>query len=212
MNPNPNPNYNQIRGLTILINDIRNCKTKEAETKRIEKELDKIRKKFNQAKALSGYDKKKYVWKLIYIYILGYNVDFGYNYAADLITSIKFSEKMTGYIAMSILFKENNPEIDIMVNSIKNDLNNKNTLCQSMALGLACNLNNTELLIAISNDVLRFMTHFTERQLHTVKKALVCLTKIVNKNKELHDPTTWPTYLSNLCEMKYFEILLSYIN
>lgn len=101
MNPNPNPNYNVIKGLQIFINDIRSCNTREAEMKRVEKELDKIRKQFATGKALSGYDKKKCVWKLLYTYILGYKVDFGFNYAADLITSIKFSEKMTGYVSMS---------------------------------------------------------------------------------------------------------------
>lgn len=31
------------------------------------------------------YDKKKYVWKLLYIYMLGYDVEFGHKQAADLI-------------------------------------------------------------------------------------------------------------------------------
>ena len=98
---NPNPSYNTIRGLTLLISDIRNCTTKMDEIKRVESELEKIRKKFGSSKGVSGYDKKKYIWKLLYIYILGYKIDFGHNYMADLITSIKFSEKMTGYISMS---------------------------------------------------------------------------------------------------------------
>ena len=98
---NPNPSYNTIRGLTILISDIRSCTTKLDEVKRVEQELEKIRKKFGSTKSISGYDKKKYIWKLLYIYILGYKIDFGHNYMADLITSLKFSEKMTGYISMS---------------------------------------------------------------------------------------------------------------
>jgi AP-2 complex subunit alpha len=104
MNPLPNQTYNVIKGLQIFINDIRGCTTKEAETKRVEKELDKIRKKFSSGKSLTGYEKKKNIWKLLYIYILGYQVDFGYSHSADLITSAKFSEKLTGYITMSIYF------------------------------------------------------------------------------------------------------------
>jgi AP-2 complex subunit alpha len=103
MNTNPNPNFNTVKGLQIFVNNIRSCTTKEAETKRVEQELDKIRKKFTSNKALSGYEKKKNVLKLLYVYVLGYRVDFGYNYVADLITSIKFSEKVSGYIAMSKL-------------------------------------------------------------------------------------------------------------
>ena len=40
---NPNPSYNTIRGLTILISDIRNCTTRQDEVKRVEEELEKIK-------------------------------------------------------------------------------------------------------------------------------------------------------------------------
>ena len=35
------------------------------------------------------YDKKKYVWKLLYIYMLGYPVEFGHKQASDLIAAPK---------------------------------------------------------------------------------------------------------------------------
>ena len=208
MNPNPSPSYNVIKGLQVFINDIRSCNTKESEVKRVEKELNKIRERFQAGKALTGYEKKKCVWKLVYIYILGYNVDFGHNYAADLITSMKFSEKLTGYISMSILFKDNNPELNIMINSIRNDLLNNNALLQSMALTLATNVNNPELLSAITNDVLKYMTNFNEKQMYTVKKALMCLIKIMKQKKEIHS-VIWSKHLMKIVEMKNFEVLLS---
>ncbi len=198
MNQNLNPSFNIIRGLQILINDIRACTTKEAENKRVEKELNKVREKFAAGKALTGYEKKKCVWKLLYIYILGYKVDFGHNYAADLITSVKFSEKLTGYVAMSVLLKENNEEVNVMINSIRNDILNTNSLCQSMAISLATNLSNTELLTAIAQDIIKYMTSFGEKQLYTVKKALICLSKIIKVKKEIHDPSTWSKFLSKI--------------
>lgn len=42
---------------------------------------------------LSGYDKKKYVCKLLYMYILGWDIDFGHMEAVNLISSPKYSEK-----------------------------------------------------------------------------------------------------------------------
>ena len=42
---------------------------------------------------LSGYQKKKYVCKLLYIYILGWDVDIGHMEAINLLTSTKYSEK-----------------------------------------------------------------------------------------------------------------------
>ena len=67
--------------------------------------MAKIRGKF-QNRALSGYDKMKYTWKLIYMYILGYDVDFGHEESLNLINAPKISEKCTGYIATGIMLNE----------------------------------------------------------------------------------------------------------
>jgi hypothetical protein len=39
---------------------------------------------------LPGYDRRKYVWKLMYIYMLGYDIEFGHKQAADLIPQAKW--------------------------------------------------------------------------------------------------------------------------
>ena len=65
-------NYNKMppgvmKGLTVFVADIRNCPDKAAETKRVEKELAKIRTKYNQPRQLSGYYFKydiQIVWAL----------------------------------------------------------------------------------------------------------------------------------------------------
>ena len=209
MNPTPNQNYNVIKGLQIFINDIRECTTKEAEAKRVEKELDKIRKKLNSTGALTGYEKKKCIWKLLYIYILGYKIDFGHSYCCDLITSIKYSEKMAGYISMSLLFKENNSEIDIMINSIRNDLFNKNGFSQSMALTLASNLNNHELINAIAEIVFEMIDKYQERTPYIIKKALITLGKIFKIKKDIHNAGRLSNSLLKLIDMRNFECLLA---
>ncbi len=50
------------RGLQNFINEIRQCKSKEAEGARISKELANIRTKFKGDRNLSSYEKKKYIW------------------------------------------------------------------------------------------------------------------------------------------------------
>lgn len=42
---------------------------------------------------LNGYQKKKYVCKLLYMYILGWDIEFGHLEAVNLIASTKYSEK-----------------------------------------------------------------------------------------------------------------------
>lgn len=67
---------------------------KEDEEKRVNKEMAKIRKKFKEVKDLQGYDRKKYVAKIIYMFMLGYEVDFGYMEALNLLSAQKFQEKL----------------------------------------------------------------------------------------------------------------------
>jgi len=68
-------------------------KSKEAEIKRINKELANIRSKFKGDKTLDGYQKKKYVCKLLFIFLLGHDIDFGHMEAVNLLSSNKYSEK-----------------------------------------------------------------------------------------------------------------------
>lgn len=94
-----------IRGLSLFIGDIRSCASKAQEEKLVQKEMAKIRQKFLKG-GLSPYDRKKYIWKLIYAHILGYDVDFGHDVAVSLINCAKFSDKVTGYIAIGIMLNE----------------------------------------------------------------------------------------------------------
>lgn len=51
-----------------------------------------IRQKFKEGQ-LDGYQKKKYLAKVVFTYILGYKVDVGHMEAVNLISSTKYSEK-----------------------------------------------------------------------------------------------------------------------
>ncbi len=49
---------------------------------------------------------RRYVWKLLYIYMLGYDVEFGHMEAVGLISSPKYAEKQVGYMVTSVLLNE----------------------------------------------------------------------------------------------------------
>lgn len=44
-------------------------------------------------KALDGYSKKKYVCKLLFIFLLGHDIDFGHMEAVNLLSSNRYTEK-----------------------------------------------------------------------------------------------------------------------
>ncbi|XP_039034276.1 AP-2 complex subunit alpha-2-like [Hibiscus syriacus] len=125
-----------MRGLAIFISDIRNCQNKELERVRVDKELGNIRIRFKKEKGLTPYAKKKYVWKMLYIYMLGYDVDFGHMEAVSLISAPKYPEKQVGYIVTSCLLNENHDFLRLAINTVRNDIIGRNETSQCLALTL----------------------------------------------------------------------------
>lgn len=106
---------------------------------------------------LSGYHKKKYVCKLLYIYILGWNVDFGHLEAVNLISATKYSEKQIGYLAMTLFLHEQHELLHLVVNSIRKDLMDHNELFNCLALHAIANVGGREMGEALSGEVHRLL-------------------------------------------------------
>ena len=80
------------RGLNVFIADLRNAQNdKAAEQRRIDKEMANIRAKFTSGKRLESYSRKKYVWKMIYMFMLGYEVDFGHMEMINCLSASKYA-------------------------------------------------------------------------------------------------------------------------
>lgn len=182
-----------MRGLSVFISEIRKCATKEEEQKKVDKELAKIRSKF-KSPSLKGYERKKYVCKLLYIYMLGYEIDFGHIEAVNLLSSEKFSEKHTGYLACTVLLHENHELVTLITNSIKRDLNSKNGDEQCLALTAIANIGGKEQAETLHQDVAKLLVG-ESRQLVRKKAALTLLT-MYRKYPELFPHEQWAPRLS----------------
>ena len=145
-----------MRGLVQFIADLRNARARDLEEKRINKELANIRQKFKDGN-LNGYHRKKYVCKLLYIYILGWNVDFGHLEAVNLISANKYSEKQIGYLAVTLFLHEQHELLHLVVNSIRKDLTGHNELFNCLALHAIANVGGREMGEALSEDVHRLL-------------------------------------------------------
>lgn len=163
-----------MRGLVQFIADLRNARARDLEEKRINKELANIRQKFKSEK-LDGYQKKKYVCKLLYIYIQGYNVDFGHLEAVNLISATKFSEKQIGYLAVTLFLNEQHELLHLVVNSIRKDLMDQNELFNCLALHAIANVGGREMGEALSGDVHRLLISPVSKPFVKKKAALTLL-------------------------------------
>lgn len=175
-----------MRGLVQFIADLRNARARELEEKRINKELANIRQKFKDGN-LNGYHKKKYVCKLLYIYILGWNVDFGHLEAVNLISATKYSEKQIGYLAMTLFLHEKHELLHLVVNSIRKDLLDHNELFNCLALHAIANVGGREMGEALSSEVHRLLISPTSKSF-VKKKAALTLLRLYRKHPDIVQP------------------------
>lgn len=95
--------------------------------------------------------------QLLYIYILGWNVDFGHLEAVNLISATKYSEKQIGYLAMTLFLHEKHELLHLVVNSIRKDLLDHNELFNCLALHAIANVGGREMGEALSPEVHRLL-------------------------------------------------------
>lgn len=93
----------------------------------------------------------------MYIYILGWNVDFGHLEAVNLISATKYSEKQIGYLAVTLFLHEEHELLHLVVNSIRKDLLDHNELNNCLALHAIANVGGKELGEALSAEVHRLL-------------------------------------------------------
>ncbi|XP_023326510.1 AP-2 complex subunit alpha [Eurytemora carolleeae] len=186
-----------MRGLAVFISDIRNCKSKEAEVKRINKELANIRNKFKGDKTLDGYQKKKYVCKLLFIFLLGHDIDFGQMEAVNLLSSNKYTEKQIGYLFISVLISGNSELIQLIVQSIKNDLAARNPVHVSLALQCIANIGSKDMAEAFGSEIPKLLV--SGDTLDVVKQsAALCLLRLFRTDPSVIPSGEWTTRIVHL--------------
>jgi AP-2 complex subunit alpha len=197
------------RGLKNYIQEIRACATKEAEAERVHKELGKIRKKYTSSRALTTYEKKKYLWKLMYTKMLGYDVDFGHKQAMDMMAASTYAEKQVGYVVCGLLLSENDALLRLVINSVRTDLLSRNEAFQCLALEFTANVGGAEFAQLLAADVLSVVSHGATRPL-VRKKAAFCLLRLLRKSA--NDPIIlaeeWGSRMAALLEENDLGVLL----
>jgi len=206
--PNPNIAKTSMRGLTNFISDLRNAPSKENEEKRVTKEMAHIRKEFKENKNIDGYARRKYVCKLIYMYMLGYELDFGHMEAVTLLSSTKFSEKQIGYISIAILLHEQHEMLPLIINSFKEDLLARNDYFQSLALAAICNIGGKEVAEFLSPLIQKLLIANTSSPM-VKKRAALAILRMNRKNIGLVTPDQWVDRLVSVLDDSDFGVLNS---
>eukprot|EP00850_Spirogloea_muscicola_P012756 SM000084S23092 [mRNA] locus=s84:17407:23674:+ [translate_table: standard] len=210
-----------MRGLSVFISDIRNCANKEAEAARVDKELANLRTRFKAERSMTPYEKKKYVWKMLYIYMLGYDVDFGHMEAVALISAPKYAEKQpscvpsplaraaatqVGYVVTACLLNENHDFLRLVINTVRNDIVGRHETFQCLALTMVGNVGGKEFSESLAPDVQKLLVSNSCRPL-VRKKAALCLLRLFRKNQDVVNTEGWPEKMAVLLEERDLGVL-----
>ncbi|XP_064635751.1 AP-2 complex subunit alpha-2-like [Lineus longissimus] len=200
-----------MRGLAVFISDIRNCKSKEAEIKRINKELANIRSKFKGDKTLDGYQKKKYVCKLLFIFLLGHDIDFGHMEAVNLLSSNKYTEKQIGYLFISVLVSASSELMKLVIQSIKNDLSSRNPTHICLALQCVANIGSREMAEALMGDIPKLLV--SGDTIDSVKQsAALCLLRLQRTSPDLVQMGEWTSRVIHLLNDQHMGVVTAAVS
>uniref|UniRef100_A0A7M4G1K8 AP-2 complex subunit alpha n=1 Tax=Crocodylus porosus TaxID=8502 RepID=A0A7M4G1K8_CROPO len=186
-------------------------KSKEAEIKRINKELANIRSKFKGDKALDGYSKKKYVCKLLFIFLLGHDIDFGHMEAVNLLSSNKYTEKQIGYLFISVLVNSNSELIRLINNAIKNDLASRNPTFMCLALHCIANVGSREMAEAFASEIPRILV--AGDTMDSVKQsAALCLLRLYKTSPDLVPMGEWTSRVVHLLNDQHMGVVTAAVS
>eukprot|EP00980_Cylindrotheca_fusiformis_P006242 scaffold1336_cov158-Cylindrotheca_fusiformis.AAC.4 len=201
----------------------------EEEEQRVDKELANIRKKFTATgkqlgedgsnTSLSSYQRKKYVWKLVYIHVLGYDVDFGYPEVLALVRSNKYSEKCVGYTSLSLLLRGDDPLMNSILSTIRRDMtspqptsgkNNAPTTdtAQSLALCTIANIAGLELIQTLHAEVQHTLVAKSSTP-NVKKKAALCLLRLVRTSPKIVSGREFAPHMAQLLQDRHLGVLTS---
>ncbi|KAH3676435.1 hypothetical protein WICMUC_002066 [Wickerhamomyces mucosus] len=179
-----------MKGLQQFISDLRSSQSREDEERRINTEILNIQTQFNSnnSQNLTGYQRKKYIAKLIYIYINSSSktqITFNYhNQILTLLTSNVYSEKFFGYLSINLIFNNDEEFINLIINSIKKDLNSNDINSNLLALSCIATLGNQTFADLLLDDVFKILRSPTSTP-SLKKKSSLALLKLLTSDKDL---------------------------
>lgn len=159
------------------------------------------------------------MWKLVYIHVLGYDVDFGHAEVLALVRSTNYSEKHVGYTALSLLMRGDDPMMNSILNTIRKDMTNpapakaKNNgpttdTAQSLALCSIANITGLELIQSLHTEVQHTLVAKSSTPC-VKKKAALCLLRLVRTSPKLISGKEFAQHMSVLLQDRHLGVLTS---
>ncbi|KAK7477193.1 hypothetical protein BaRGS_00031578, partial [Batillaria attramentaria] len=164
--------------------------------------------KFKGDKTLDGYQKKKYVCKLLFIFLLGHDIDFGHMEAVNLLSSNKYTEKQIGYLFISVLVGASSELMKLVIQSIKNDLMSRNPVHINLALHCMANIGSREMADALGQDIPKLLV--SGDTIDAVKQsAALTLLRLLRASPDVIPMGEWTSRIIHLLNDQHMGVVTS---
>jgi AP-1 complex subunit gamma-1 len=168
-----------MQRLNDFISSVRMAETIDQEKYIIATELAKIR---ASIKVCEAHQRPVIVSKLMFLDLLGYNVQWGNTETINLMSDDSFSYKRIGYFGAAQLLDSDDDMNVLATQTLLKDLASKNPYVQSLALGFIANCGSAEVCASVAVEVQKLMQHTPA---FVLKRAGMAALTIVRKNPEL---------------------------
>ncbi|GFR58277.1 AP-2 complex subunit alpha-2 [Elysia marginata] len=159
-------------------------------------------------KTLDGYQKKKYVCKLLFIFLLGHDIDFGHMEAVNLLSSNKYTEKQIGYLFISVLVGASSDLMKLVIQSIKNDLVSRNPIHINLALHCMANVGSKEMADYVGGDIPKLLT--SGETIDSVKQSAgLTLLRLQRSSPEMIPLGEWTSRIIHLLNDQHMGVVTS---
>ncbi|CDR95558.1 ADAPTIN, ALPHA/GAMMA/EPSILON domain conatining protein,putative [Babesia bigemina] len=207
-----------VRGLVKFITDLNGLATYRERDHRVREELSKIHSRFDE-RGMSGYEKKKCMLKLLYIHLLGYDVDLGHVEAVQLMASSSYQEKAAGYMGVEVLLGDLPDLRRMAINTTLEDLQSAVEHVKALALSHVANSWCEELRERIFDDVLRMLKAVPIESSMLRKKLYMCVLQFLRLNSALFRLHEWKRKMFDLlsqeadfgCLMALSNLLIGFV-
>lgn len=161
-----------------LLKAVGESKSKQEEDRIMAKEVQCLKKKLSPlpSGATNPLQSKRkcreFLVRLLYVEMLGHDASFGYIKAVEMAASASLNHKRTGYLVCSACLSPDHEFRFMLVNQMQRDMQSANVLEICGGLLAACSLITSDMVPAVSGEVMKLVSHDSE----TVrKKAIITL-------------------------------------
>jgi hypothetical protein len=169
------------QSLGVFITLLRQCESLEEERSLIAAEQADIR---NYLRACEPEIRPRIVAKLIFIFTLGHNVNYGQMEVLTLMSHDQFSYKRIGYIGAALLLDESSELAVLLTHTVLKDLQSPVSHVQCLALTLIANVTTAEMCQSVLPEVQKLIDSGLSP---VMKRAAMAAVRIVDKMPDLAD-------------------------